>query len=68
MAFFGRGTNQRGASKFLVELKAGRMTLEGKTVKADPRKGTLYIVKGEDDQLMHLCWKERTATAPEDVC
>ncbi|OQV12308.1 Proteasomal ubiquitin receptor ADRM1 [Hypsibius exemplaris] len=66
MALFGRTTQQRGASRYLVEFKAGRMTMEGKTVKADPRAGIVYIIKSEEDSLLHFCWKERAAATAED--
>ena len=68
MALFGRQAQQRGSARYMVEFKAGRMTMEGTTVKADPRKGTVYINKGEDDSLLHFCWRERSASSPEDVC
>lgn len=66
MALFGRQAQQRGSARYMVEFKAGRMTMEGTTVKADPRKGTVYINKGEDDSLLHFCWRERSASSPED--
>ncbi|XP_055341352.1 proteasomal ubiquitin receptor ADRM1-like [Paramacrobiotus metropolitanus] len=65
MALFGRPAQQRGSNRYLVEFKAGRMKLEGTTVHADPRKGLVYITKG-DDELLHLYWKERNGTTPED--
>ncbi|CAG5101754.1 Similar to adrm1b: Proteasomal ubiquitin receptor ADRM1 (Danio rerio) [Cotesia congregata] len=55
----------RGASKNLVELKAGKMTIKGKTVYPDTRKGLLYVYQS-DDSLMHLCWKDRTSGVIED--
>ena len=35
------------------------------TVNPDLRKGTFYMNVQADD-LLHLYWKERTATEPED--
>ena len=49
----------------LVEMKAGKLSLEGTTVTADPRKGVL-LVRKSDDNLMHLQWKERNASTVED--
>ncbi|GAV04968.1 hypothetical protein RvY_15165-2 [Ramazzottius varieornatus] len=65
MALFGRQAQQRGSSRYMVEFKAGRMTMEGSTVTADPRKGMVYVNKGDDD-LPHFCWRERSATSPEE--
>ena len=42
----------------LLSMKAGKMTMEGSTVTADPRKGLLVLRKAEDG-LMHLIWKDR---------
>lgn len=56
----------RGASKNLVEFKAGKMTMKGKMVYPDTRKGLLYVYQS-DDSLMHLCWKDRTSGVIEDV-
>ena len=67
MALFGRQTQQRGGSRYLVEFKAGRMTVQGKTVTPDPRKGIVYMSKGDED-LVHFCWKERAGASPEEVC
>ncbi|XP_014297048.1 proteasomal ubiquitin receptor ADRM1-B isoform X1 [Microplitis demolitor] len=63
-ALFSNNT-ARGASKNLVELKAGKMTIKGKTVYPDSRKGLLYVYQG-DDALMHFCWKDRTSGVIED--
>lgn len=56
----------RGASKNLVELKAGRMNMKGKMVYPDTRKGLLYVYQS-DDSLMHFGWKDRTSGQVEDV-
>lgn len=61
-ALFG-GTSQH-TSRNLVEFRAGKMTLRDKTVTADNRKGLFYITAGEDS-LLHVCWKERSASSPE---
>ncbi|XP_046427984.1 proteasomal ubiquitin receptor ADRM1 homolog isoform X1 [Neodiprion virginianus] len=63
-ALFGSNAT-RGASKNLVEFKAGKMTVKGKMVYPDPRKGLLYVFQS-DDSLMHFCWKDRTSGVVED--
>lgn len=64
-ALFGN-TASRGASKNLVEFKAGKMTVKDKMVYPDTRKGLLYVYQS-DDSLMHFCWKDRTTGVIEDV-
>uniref|UniRef100_H3AK72 ADRM1 26S proteasome ubiquitin receptor n=1 Tax=Latimeria chalumnae TaxID=7897 RepID=H3AK72_LATCH len=56
-----RGTS----SKYLVEFRAGKMSLKGTTVTPDKRKGTVYIQQ-TDDSLIHFCWKDRTTGNVED--
>lgn len=56
-----RGTS----SKYLVEFRAGKMTLKGSTVNPDKRKGTVYIQQS-DDSLIHFCWKDRTTGNVDD--
>ncbi|KAK7863737.1 hypothetical protein R5R35_011142 [Gryllus longicercus] len=63
-ALFGN-TSSRSQSKNLVECKAGKMTLKGKMVHPDKRKGLLYVYQS-DDSLMHFCWKDRTTGTVED--
>eukprot|EP00158_Paraphelidium_tribonemae_P002155 Partr_v1_DN25160_c0_g1_i1_m76796 putative Adhesion regulating molecule len=58
-----------GGSRNLVEFKAGKMTRDDNThlVKADTRKGLLYLQKSEDG-LLHFCWKDRkTGTVEDDL-
>lgn len=64
-ALFGNNAS-RGTSKNLVEFKAGKMTMKGKMVYPDTRKGQLYVYQS-DDSLMHFCWKDRTTGSIEDV-
>lgn len=64
-ALFGNSAS-RSASKNLVEFKAGKMTMRGKMVYPDNRKGLLYVYQS-DDALMHFCWKDRSTGVVEDV-
>ncbi|KAK9504779.1 hypothetical protein O3M35_008967 [Rhynocoris fuscipes] len=63
-ALFGN-TSSRSGSKNLVEFKAGKMTMKGKMVHPDKRKGLVYIYQSEDS-LMHFCWKDRNTGSVED--
>ncbi|XP_068997841.1 proteasomal ubiquitin receptor ADRM1 isoform X1 [Embiotoca jacksoni] len=59
-------SGSRGSSsKYLVEFRAGKMTLKGSTVTPDKRKGTVYIQQS-DDSLIHFCWKDRTSGNVDD--
>lgn len=60
------GQNMRLPQQNLVEFKAGKMTMTGKLVKPDLRKGLLYVYQG-GDSLMHFCWKDRTTGKVDDV-
>ncbi|RIA95808.1 proteasome complex subunit Rpn13 ubiquitin receptor-domain-containing protein [Glomus cerebriforme] len=53
--------------KYPVEFKAGKLKREGTTnlLKADERKGLVYMDQGED-QLMHFYWKDRKSNTVED--
>lgn len=65
-ALFG-SSSSRSQSKNLVEFKAGKMTMKGKMVHPDKRKGLLYVYQSEDS-LMHFCWKDRqTGTVEDDL-
>ncbi|CAF4794376.1 unnamed protein product [Pieris macdunnoughi] len=67
-ALFGNTSGLGGSSggnKHLVEFRAGRMTLKGRMVHPDKRKGLLYVYQGEDS-LMHFCWKDRSTGEVED--
>ena len=56
-----------GGAAPLIQMKAGKMTLENTTVTADARKGLLILRKSEDG-LMHLIWKDRNAgTVVDDL-
>uniref|UniRef100_A0A671LFD9 Proteasomal ubiquitin receptor ADRM1-like n=1 Tax=Sinocyclocheilus anshuiensis TaxID=1608454 RepID=A0A671LFD9_9TELE len=59
-------SGSRGSSsKYLVEFRAGKMTLKGSTVTPDKRKGLVYIQQ-TDDSLIHFCWKDRSTGNVED--
>ncbi|CAL8319494.1 unnamed protein product [Merluccius merluccius] len=59
-------SGSRGASsKYLVEFRAGKMTMKGSTVTPDKRKGQVYIQQ-TDDSLIHFCWKDRTTGNVDD--
>ena len=64
-ALFGNSSS-RSQNKNLVEFKAGKMTMKGKIVHPDKRKGLLYVYQSED-ALMHFCWKDRQTGTIEDV-
>jgi len=64
-ALFGN-TAGRSQSKNLVEFKAGKMSMRGKMVYSDKRRGLLYIHQS-DDSLIHFCWKDRATGIVEDV-
>ncbi|XP_039655937.1 proteasomal ubiquitin receptor ADRM1-B-like [Perca fluviatilis] len=59
-------SGSRGSSsKYLVEFRAGKMTLKGNVVTPDKRKGTVYVQQS-DDSLIHFCWKDRTSGNVDD--
>lgn len=62
---FGGSSSGQIQSKYLVEFRAGKMTMKGKVVHPDKRKGTVYVHQ-TDDSLMHFCWKDRTSGIVED--
>ncbi|XP_063220845.1 LOW QUALITY PROTEIN: proteasomal ubiquitin receptor ADRM1-like [Bacillus rossius redtenbacheri] len=65
-ALFGNSA-ARSQNKNLVEFKAGKMTMKGKMVHPDKRKGLVYVYQSEDS-LMHFCWKDRqTGTVEDDL-
>ncbi|KAK6308255.1 hypothetical protein J4Q44_G00215260 [Coregonus suidteri] len=53
------------SSKFLVEFRAGKMTMKGSTVTPDKRKGQVYVQQ-TDDSLIHFCWLDRTSGNLDD--
>eukprot|EP00741_Cyanophora_paradoxa_P012095 tig00020592_g11687.t1 len=50
----------------LVSFRAGKMMYDGIHVTPDIRKGTLTLFQEPGTGLIHLTWKERTASAPEE--
>ncbi|XP_038051330.1 proteasomal ubiquitin receptor ADRM1-B-like isoform X2 [Patiria miniata] len=65
-ALFGNtAAGSRPSGKNLVEFRAGKMQLKGKTVTPDKRKGQVYVHQS-DDSLMHFCWKDRGTGVVED--
>ncbi|KAI9224495.1 proteasome complex subunit Rpn13 ubiquitin receptor-domain-containing protein [Blastocladiella britannica] len=57
------GAAPAARKKHLVEFRAGKMTRDGRLVRPDTRKGTVYLEIGADDGLLHFCWAERTTIA-----
>ncbi|XP_064383107.1 proteasomal ubiquitin receptor ADRM1-like isoform X2 [Halichondria panicea] len=66
-ALFGSSASDgRREPRSLVEFRAGKMTLSGTTVTADPRKGLVYMKL--DDGLVHFYWKDRkTGSVGDDL-
>ncbi|CAL1606494.1 unnamed protein product [Knipowitschia caucasica] len=59
-------SGSRGSSsKYLVEFRAGKMSMKGSTVTPDKRKGQVYVQQ-TDDSLIHFCWKDRTTGNVDD--
>ena len=51
------------ATSLLITFKAGQCTKSGKQITPDPTPGYLYLY--EEDELIHLCWRPRTAPSTE---
>ncbi|KAH8306845.1 hypothetical protein KR018_007142, partial [Drosophila ironensis] len=49
----------------LVQYKAGRMTLQGKIVQPDDRKGLLYLHRSSEDNLIYINWMDRRSGETE---
>nr|XP_044249542.1 proteasomal ubiquitin receptor ADRM1 homolog [Drosophila takahashii] len=49
----------------LVEYKVGRMTLLGKIVEPDERKGLLFVRRSAGDNQVHIHWMDRRSGAVE---
>jgi hypothetical protein len=45
----------------LVQLRAGRLILDGRVLKPDTRKGLIRVIRDEHD-LLHFHWGERNAS------
>lgn len=67
---FGGASSSQSQNKYLVEFRAGKMTMKTKDgkmiVSAEKRKGMVFVNQ-TDDSLMHFCWKDRTTGVVEDV-
>ncbi|CAG9813474.1 unnamed protein product [Phaedon cochleariae] len=59
------GPGSTGGNKHLIEVRAGKMSLKGRMVYPDKRKGLMYVYQSEDS-LMHFCWQDRTTGVVED--
>ncbi|KAJ7532481.1 hypothetical protein O6H91_13G005400 [Diphasiastrum complanatum] len=57
--------SQPRVTEVLLEFRAGKMMLQGAHVHADPRKGLLRVVKG-DEGLIHFQWVDRGLNMVED--
>ncbi|XP_015916030.1 proteasomal ubiquitin receptor ADRM1-A isoform X2 [Parasteatoda tepidariorum] len=62
---FGGSSSSQSQNKYLVEFRAGKMSMKNMIVSADKRKGLVYVYQA-DDSLMHFCWKDRTTGVVED--
>ncbi|KXT12990.1 hypothetical protein AC579_3149 [Pseudocercospora musae] len=47
----------------LITFKAGKCNFTGRKVKPDPTPGYIYLY--EEDELLHFCWRPRSAPATE---
>lgn len=63
---FGGASSSQSQNKYLVEFRAGKMSMKNMVVSADKRKGLVFVYQ-TDDSLMHFCWKDRTSGIVEDV-
>lgn len=50
----------------VLEFRAGKMSMQGKMVYADHRKG-LVSVSQADDGMIYFAWKDRSTNQVEDV-
>ncbi|GFT67560.1 proteasomal ubiquitin receptor ADRM1 [Nephila pilipes] len=62
---FGGASTSQSQNKYLVEFRAGKMSMKNMIVSADKRKGLVFVYQ-TDDSLMHFCWKDRTTGIVED--
>lgn len=53
------------SSSPLITFKAGTCTANGKRITPDPTPGYLYLTRGEEDELVHFCWRRRAAHPDE---
>ena len=65
MALFGGTSDGRREPRSLVEFRAGKMKLNGRTVTSDTRKGLVFMKTS--DSLLHFCWKDRKTGEVADV-
>ncbi|KAG4302484.1 hypothetical protein PCANB_001301 [Pneumocystis canis] len=61
------GESEKYIDEYIVSFKAGKMVRDGNSclVKADIRKGLVFMKIGQDD-LVHFCWKDRVTNIIED--
>lgn len=64
-SFLFGGNSGQSQSKYLVEFRAGKMTMKGNMVYPIKKKGSVFLNQS-DDSLMHFCWKDRTTGQVED--
>ncbi|KAI5853017.1 proteasome complex subunit Rpn13 ubiquitin receptor-domain-containing protein [Morchella snyderi] len=49
----------------LISVKAGKCTQAGTRIIPSPEPGLLYIYNSVEDDLLHFCWRRRSATQPQ---
>ena len=49
----------------LITFKAGRCSTVGRKIQPDATPGYLYLYTGAEDELIHFCWRPRSAPSSE---